>query len=68
MLNLIDDVNTILGSKNVLKYQSKDIDAMKSIATAYSNRSLKDFETSLSTYSQELRSDPIIKLSFQCLI
>lgn len=67
MLNLIDDVNTILGSKNVLKYQSKDIDAMKSIATAYSNRSLKDFETSLSTYSQELRSDPIIKSNFNAL-
>lgn len=67
MLNLIDDVNTILGSKNVLKYQSKDIDAMKSIATAYSNRSLKDFETSLSTYSQELRSDPIIKSNFNVL-
>lgn len=67
MLNLIDDVNTILGNKNVVKYQSRDIDAMKSIATAYSNRSLKDFETSLSTYSQELRSDPIIKSNFNAL-
>ncbi|CUM54143.1 uncharacterized protein AC631_03836 [Debaryomyces fabryi] len=67
MLNLIDDVNTILGNKNVVKYQSRDIDAMKSIATAYSNRSLKDFESSLSTYSQELRSDPIIKSNFNAL-
>lgn len=67
MLNLIDDVNTILNNKNVIKYQSKDIDAMKSIATAYSNRSLKDFETSLTTYSTELRSDPIIKNNFNAL-
>ena len=41
MLNLIDDVNNILNNKNVIKYKSKDIDAMKSIAMAYSNRSLK---------------------------
>ncbi|OBA23354.1 PCI-domain-containing protein [Metschnikowia bicuspidata var. bicuspidata NRRL YB-4993] len=67
MLNLIDDVNTILNNKNVIKYQSRDIDAMKSIATAYSNRSLKDFETSLTTYSIELRSDQIIKNHFNSL-
>lgn len=67
MLNLIDDVNTILNNKNVIKYQSKDIDAMKAIATAYSNRSLKEFEDSLNTYSGELRSDPIIKSNFNAL-
>ncbi|GEQ67017.1 hypothetical protein JCM33374_g680 [Metschnikowia sp. JCM 33374] len=67
MLNLIDDVNIILNNKNVVKYQSRDIDAMKSIATAYSNRSLKDFETSLTTYSAELRSDQIIKNHFNAL-
>ncbi|ODV78140.1 PCI-domain-containing protein [Suhomyces tanzawaensis NRRL Y-17324] len=67
MLNLIDDVNNILGHKNVIKYQSKDIDAMKSIATAYSNRSLKEFETSLVTYSTELKSDAIIKNHFNAL-
>lgn len=67
MLNLIDDVNLILTHKNVIKYQSKDIDAMKSISTAYSNRSLKDFENSLTTYSIELKSDPIIKSHFNSL-
>lgn len=67
MLNLIDDVNNILSHKNVIKYQSKDIDAMKSIANAYSNRSLKDFENSLLIYSQELKSDPIIKMHFTAL-
>ncbi|KAK6455009.1 uncharacterized protein RJT20DRAFT_54188 [Scheffersomyces xylosifermentans] len=67
MLNLIDDVNNILNHKNVLKYKSKDIDAMKSISTAYSNRSLKEFESSLLTYSTELKSDPIIKNHFNAL-
>ncbi|RCK59352.1 26S proteasome regulatory subunit RPN6 [Candida viswanathii] len=60
MLNLIDDVNNILNNKNVIKYKSKDIDAMKAIATAYSNRSLKEFET-------QLKSDPIIKNHFNAL-
>lgn len=67
MLNLIDDVNNILNNKNVIKYKSKDIDAMKAIATAYSNRSLKEFENSLLTYSEELKSDSIIKSHFNAL-
>lgn len=67
MLNLIDDVNTLLNNKNVAKYQSRDIDAMKAIATAYSNRSLKEFETALTTFSAELRSDQIIKNHFNAL-
>ncbi|GBL49776.1 hypothetical_protein [Candidozyma auris] len=67
MLNLIDDVKTILNNKNVIKYQSKDIDAMKAIATAYSNRSLKEFENALLAYSAELKSDPIIKNHFNAL-
>lgn len=67
MLNLIDDVNNILKNKNVAQYQSKDIDAMKSIAVAYSNRSLKEFESSLIQYSAELKSDEIIKNHFNSL-
>lgn len=67
MLNLIDDVNVILNNKNVVKYQSRDIDAMKAISTAYSKRSLKEFENALLTYSHELRSDQIIKNHFNAL-
>lgn len=67
MLNLVDDINNILNNKNVTKYKSKDIDAMKAIATAYSNRSLKEFENALLTYSTELKSDPIIKNHFNAL-
>lgn len=67
MLNLIDDVNLILNNKNVSKYQSRVIDAMKAIAVAYSHRSLKEFESALMTYSVELKSDPIIKNHFNSL-
>lgn len=67
MLNLVDDINNILSHKNVIKFQSRDIDAMKSVAKAYSNRSLKDFESTLVTYSKELKSDSIIKNHFNAL-
>lgn len=67
MLNLIDDVNVLLSNKNAMKYQSRDIDAMRAIATAYSNRSLKEFEAALLTFATELRSDPIIKNHFNAL-
>lgn len=67
MLNLVDDINTILSHKNVIKFQSRDIDAMKAISSAYSNRSLKEFETALLTYGTELKSDPIIKNHFNAL-
>ncbi|CAN3354864.1 26S proteasome regulatory subunit Rpn6p [Diutina catenulata] len=67
MLNKLDDVQSILNNKNVKKYESRDIDAMKAIATAYANRSLKEFELSLTSYSEELKSDPIIKNHFNAL-
>lgn len=67
MLNLVDDINNILSHKNVIKFQSRDIDAMKAIAKAYSNRSLNEFESALVSYSNELKSDPIIKNHFNAL-
>lgn len=67
MLNKIDEVNQILNNKNVKKYQLLDIDAMKAISTAYQNRSLKEFEQLLATYSNELTKDEIIKNHFNAL-
>ncbi|KAL7664441.1 PCI domain-containing protein [[Candida] zeylanoides] len=64
MLNLIDDVTLLLKSKNVVPYQSRDIDAMKAIAAAYANRSLHEFEHALTAYAAELQSDAIIKSHF----
>ncbi len=67
MLNLTDDVNQILSSKTASKYVRRDIDAMKAIAKAYSNRSLKEFEDALSLYGKELSADPIIRSHFTAL-
>lgn len=64
MLNLIDDVTLLLKSKNVVPYQSRDIDAMKAIAAAYANRLLHEFEHALTAYAAELKSDAFIKLHF----
>jgi 26S proteasome regulatory subunit N6 len=67
MLNLVDDVKQILDNKYASKYNSRDIDAMKAIADCYSNRSLKEFEETLSIYGKELSSDSIIKSHFTAL-
>lgn len=67
MLNLVDDVKQILDSKYASKYNSKEIDAMRAIAKCYSNRSLKEFEETLSIYGKELSSDSIIKSHFNAL-
>lgn len=67
MLNLTDDVASLLSSKNVQKYAGREIDAMRAIANAHSNRSLKEFEAALETYGAELRSDPFIRSHFSAL-
>lgn len=67
MLNLSDDVSTLLKNKNVIKFQSRDIDAMKAVANAYANRSLHEFEQALTTYGSELKLDATIKYHFNAL-
>lgn len=67
MLNLAQDVDSLLTSKPVQKYAGRDLDAMKAIATAHSNRSLKEFEQALDTYKKELSSDMFIRSHFSAL-
>jgi 26S proteasome regulatory subunit N6 len=67
MLNLASDIETLLRSKPVQKYAGRDLDAMKAIATAHSNRSLKEFEQALETYKKELSSDSFIRSHFSAL-
>ncbi|AWU76726.1 hypothetical protein CAS74_000666 [Pichia kudriavzevii] len=62
MNSQIDDINSLLKQKSVQPFlHLKDIEAMKSVSMAYSNRSLKDLENSLKTYNKELTLDPIIR-------
>ncbi|ODV85353.1 hypothetical protein CANARDRAFT_220993 [[Candida] arabinofermentans NRRL YB-2248] len=62
MLGLIDEFNLILNNKNCIKYSiNKEIEALKSISIAYSNKSLKEFENCLKIYNVELTQDSIIR-------
>lgn len=61
MLNLVDDVNSLLASKQAQRYQGKKMEAMKAVARAHSNRSLEEYEQALSNYRHELGSDVFIR-------
>ncbi|KAG9257469.1 26S proteasome non-ATPase regulatory subunit 11 [Emericellopsis atlantica] len=61
MLNLSEDVNQLMTSKQALKYAGQNLEAMKAIARAHSNRSLEEYESALSSYRYELGSDAFIR-------
>jgi 26S proteasome regulatory subunit N6 len=61
MLNLTDDVNNLMTSKQALKYSGTNLEAMKAVARAHSNRSLEEYERSLSDYRHELGSDTFVR-------
>ncbi|KAI4126275.1 MAG: hypothetical protein LQ338_003839 [Usnochroma carphineum] len=61
MLNLVDDVNSLMTSKQAMKYSGKNLEAMKAVARAHSNRSLEEYEKALSSYRYELGSDTFIR-------
>jgi 26S proteasome regulatory subunit N6 len=67
MLNLNDDVNSLLGSKHALRYAGKGLDAMKAVARAHTNRSLEEYEKALGDYRFELGSDRFIARHLQRL-
>ncbi|KDR68658.1 hypothetical protein GALMADRAFT_256431 [Galerina marginata CBS 339.88] len=62
MLNLPEDVNSLLTIKLALKYANmRDVESMRAIARAHQNRNLADFEKALRDYKDELSSDPTIR-------
>ncbi|KAJ9217435.1 hypothetical protein DTO166G4_1066 [Paecilomyces variotii] len=61
MLNAVDDVTTLLASKQALKYASTRLEAMKAVARAHANRSLEEYEKALSDYRYELGGDTFIR-------
>jgi 26S proteasome regulatory subunit N6 len=50
MLNLTDDINSIIEGKMAQKYPGRDIEAMKAVAKAHEERSLEKFEIALQEY------------------
>ncbi|KAI8919648.1 PCI domain-containing protein [Entophlyctis helioformis] len=61
MINLPEDVHTIVNTKIAQKHAGPDVEAMKAIATAQENRSLLEFEQALAKFKDELGSDPIVR-------
>lgn len=60
MVNQADDVAGIISSKAGLQYVGPELDVMKTMADAHSQRSLKFFETALPDYKVQLEEDPIV--------
>ncbi|XP_002736354.1 26S proteasome non-ATPase regulatory subunit 11A-like [Saccoglossus kowalevskii] len=61
LLNNPDDVQSIISGKLALRYAGPEVEAMKSIASAYQKRSLSEFKKTLAVYKVQLIDDPIIK-------
>lgn len=61
MLNTPEDVQQIISGKLALKYEGKDIEAMKSVAQASHKRSLADFQQTLKSFKKELEEDVIVR-------
>jgi 26S proteasome regulatory subunit N6 len=69
-------VHAIIHGKIASKYQGNEVEAMKAVANAYQNRSLKDFEAALVkfkngtfvvSYNVELGMDAFIRSHFNAL-
>lgn len=61
MENQTDEVNSILEGKHALKYAGRDLEAMKAIAHAHTEKSLAEFEQALNNYKEELTADRFIR-------
>ena len=61
MAKLTDEAVSILNSQRTLKYQSSNLEAMRSITAAVKDQSLLLFEKAKETYKSELTEDFILK-------
>jgi 26S proteasome regulatory subunit N6 len=61
MLNSVNEVNSILAGKQAMRYGGSNLEAMKAVARAHSNRSLEEYEKALSDFRYELGGDVFIR-------
>lgn len=55
------EISAMISGRQGVKYAGKDIDAMVAIANAASHRNLKEFQTVLETFAEQLQQDLLIK-------
>jgi len=67
MLKSPEDVNNLVAGKLALRYSGSHVEAMKSIASASSKRSLADFKATVVKYKDELEGDLIVKAHLNTL-
>jgi 26S proteasome regulatory subunit N6 len=60
MTNSPSDVHAIVHGKAGIKYAGADVDAMRALAEAHKERSLKSFQSCLQQYKVQLQDDPVI--------
>ncbi len=67
MAGRAEDVNTIVTGQIALKYPGPDVEAMKAVAKAHSDRSLENFEKTLAEFKPQLAEDPIVHAHLDAL-
>jgi len=60
MLNLPDEVTSLVSGKLALRHSGPELEAMKAVALAAKQRSLADFQKAVSQYKTELEDDHIV--------
>ncbi|ETN81165.1 hypothetical protein NECAME_02208 [Necator americanus] len=60
MLNEADSIPLLLSNKVLQAVHGRDVDAMKSMAEAFKERSLSKFNSCLKEYNKELMGDPVV--------
>merc|ERR1719282_150966 len=60
MLQLPDEVTNLVSGKLALRHSGRDMSAMKAVAAAAKARSLKDFQTAVKDFSEELEGDSVV--------
>ena len=56
----VADVPGIITTKGGLKFAGPEVEAMRSVAKAYEDRSLQAFQAALEAYAPQLAEDPIV--------
>lgn len=59
-----DDAISLMNSSISLKYQNRDVEAMRAVAQAAKQQNLLMFEKCKQVYEFELQDDPVIKRHF----
>lgn len=60
MTNIAEDVQALINGKLALRFAGSELEAMRAVASAHSNSSLKQFKGAIETYKTELQDDPLI--------